>query len=741
MRQVLSHLPFKLASEKYSAEYTFNLKFKKMENLLMIDKYTGEQCRYVQTDVWYDNITTMDDTKCDHVIYIQHEHKYYKRVLNNYITVKMFGAIGDGITDDSSAIQKAVDFCEKTSQKTLFFPPGNYLLNTPIENSRGGIKFMGAGALLREESLWPIWTNSAEPHSPFSGCSLIVPKNSSAFVFKSTVTDPVYVEAIQFLAKEGRQTGSTFAIDFKSEFDGPTWPFVVRDCHFRGFNRAINFKSATPYNVAFVQITGCAFSQNDECVYFDFANDNERNLAWGFHFENNKCHDNSRVIYGSFAKDLVRIIDNNFEGSIPYSKNDLPPSPLDIDNPLPTYNHYSIDIEIDNAVVQFFGNHFESMRNHAVSISSLRKDINNNYLDFSGSTALSNRNKVEIFGNNMDGMFNKNQIKFNLSGVQIINKDDVSLHVHACEIIENNSVSPNIFLNPKAKLDGTVIKFSDIDGSAYLFNSTLENYEYKKLPVTPRALLIDGEQYESKGNKNPSDIHFHGGYTFAFHSKPKYLGASFKVKSRHDIFTANVFFNIFYLQGSNTISQPPINVAGALFSKGGDSVIVAIIPNNDYYSDTSDLNVFTAGLNIDNLEKSNILVANDITYFTVDDDNPKILPYYEKSNLVEKTGTFEKGQTFSDVAGDFNVVKQSGTISNGDFLTGVEITGSAGENFITTNQPQKLTIGQYLEIPNATAAYRITGCKDGNTFYLNKALPSSFNNHPCTFSAPFITVI
>ncbi|MCL8536109.1 glycoside hydrolase family 55 protein [Chryseobacterium gallinarum] len=713
-----------------------------MTDLLIIDEYTGEQCKYVETSVWYDNTTPMSDALCDHVVYIQHEHKYYKRVLNDYLTVKMFGAIGDGLTDDSGAIQKAVDFCETTSQKTLFFPPGDYLINTPIQSSRGGVKFLGAGALLREES-WFLNPPSFPtfPKPPFSGCSLIVPKNSSAIVFKDSVVDPVNIESIQFLAKEGRTVGKTHAIDFKSEFWGPTWPFVIKDCHFRGFNRAISFKSLNAYDVAWVQITGSAFSQNDECVYFDFANDKQRNLSWGFLFENNKCHDNSRVIYGFFAKELVKIVNNNFEGSIPYIKDQI--------NGNLSPDHYSIDIEIDNAVVQFFGNHFESMQNHAVYISSLRKDIDGNYMPSSGTTALSNRNKVEIFGNNMDGMTVDEQIRFNLTGVQVINKDDVPLSVHACEIVENLATSANIFLNPEAKINGTIIKFSDTEGTSYLFNNTLDNYDCKKIPPTPKSLLIDGEQYESRGNKITTDNHFWGGRTLAFNSIPTYLGVSFKVKNRLDVFTTSVFFNIFHFNGTSASNPYTKYVPGTLFQKGGDSVIVAIIPNDDYYPDGSSQNVFSAGLSIDNLEHRNILVATDITYFTFSSENPAVLPYYVKSDLVEKVGTFSVGQQFVDTSNKINVVTESGTIESDGSLSTVTVSGTAGNNFIIANHPQKLTTGQYIKIPDPQNPqtydnYKITGYESNapeTRFYVYPVLAKTYTDSSVSFKEPTITII
>ena len=44
------------------------------------------------------------------------------------INVKNFGARGDGETDDSAAIQSAID----SGGKLLFFPFGTYLIGKPL---------------------------------------------------------------------------------------------------------------------------------------------------------------------------------------------------------------------------------------------------------------------------------------------------------------------------------------------------------------------------------------------------------------------------------------------------------------------------------------------------------------------------------------------------------------------------------------------------------------------------------
>lgn len=46
---------------------------------------------------------------------------------NGAVNVKQFGAVGDGVTDDADAIQRAID-----SRYTTYIPVGNYLLSKPI---------------------------------------------------------------------------------------------------------------------------------------------------------------------------------------------------------------------------------------------------------------------------------------------------------------------------------------------------------------------------------------------------------------------------------------------------------------------------------------------------------------------------------------------------------------------------------------------------------------------------------
>ncbi len=60
------------------------------------------------------------------------------------INVKEFGAKGDGTTNDSSAIQSAID-AVSSSGGAVFFPPGTYLLNTGLTVDKNKLTIFGYG--------------------------------------------------------------------------------------------------------------------------------------------------------------------------------------------------------------------------------------------------------------------------------------------------------------------------------------------------------------------------------------------------------------------------------------------------------------------------------------------------------------------------------------------------------------------------------------------------------------------
>lgn len=62
----------------------------------------------------------------------------------NFFSVKDFGAIGDGETDDTEAIQECIDYCSEHNDEfyTVFFPDGKYLVNGNL-HIKGNIRLKG----------------------------------------------------------------------------------------------------------------------------------------------------------------------------------------------------------------------------------------------------------------------------------------------------------------------------------------------------------------------------------------------------------------------------------------------------------------------------------------------------------------------------------------------------------------------------------------------------------------------
>lgn len=60
-----------------------------------------------------------------------------------FTNVKGFGAVGDGVTDDTAAIQAAIDV---TTTGQVYFPAGTYLISDTLDITKNGIALVGAGS-------------------------------------------------------------------------------------------------------------------------------------------------------------------------------------------------------------------------------------------------------------------------------------------------------------------------------------------------------------------------------------------------------------------------------------------------------------------------------------------------------------------------------------------------------------------------------------------------------------------
>src|SRR5207244_11447079 len=68
---------------------------------------------------------------------------------NGVFNVKSYGAVGDGVADDTAAVQAAIDAANSTAGALagggiVFFPLGSYLISASLR-VYGGITLTGAG--------------------------------------------------------------------------------------------------------------------------------------------------------------------------------------------------------------------------------------------------------------------------------------------------------------------------------------------------------------------------------------------------------------------------------------------------------------------------------------------------------------------------------------------------------------------------------------------------------------------
>lgn len=66
--------------------------------------------------------------------------------LRDLVSVTDYGATGDGTTDDTTAIQAAIDAVEAAGSGRLYFPSGNYRITSTLDIEASGMVLVGEGA-------------------------------------------------------------------------------------------------------------------------------------------------------------------------------------------------------------------------------------------------------------------------------------------------------------------------------------------------------------------------------------------------------------------------------------------------------------------------------------------------------------------------------------------------------------------------------------------------------------------
>lgn len=181
---------------------------------------------------------------------------------NDLVSVKDFGAVGDGVTDDTAAFQAAID-----SKKSLYIPDGIYLISSTLTvtaadslcivgNNFGHVNDQTAGSVIK-------FTGSASPAIRVQGGAIGV-KVSGLFL--------------------DIQDSSSDGFDF-----GGAWYLKLQDCVIRNARYGVYLHYDTPdYFSGVAELTSCYFAKCangvktskvdinvvkvDNCTFFDGVN-------------------------------------------------------------------------------------------------------------------------------------------------------------------------------------------------------------------------------------------------------------------------------------------------------------------------------------------------------------------------------------------------------------------------------------------------------------------------------------
>ena len=153
-------------------------------------------------------------------------------VLNRGVNVKDFGAVGDGVTDDTAAIQAAID-----TGNDISFPDGTYLVSSQITINTAG------------QQLTSFYSGSNE----FGGANITFTQDGVCILVTQAQS------AITNLRFVGPRTGADVAIKASKTTNTDDIDFSVSKCSFKTCTTAVNVigRSLTAIDNSFANCTTC----------------------------------------------------------------------------------------------------------------------------------------------------------------------------------------------------------------------------------------------------------------------------------------------------------------------------------------------------------------------------------------------------------------------------------------------------------------------------------------------------
>lgn len=143
----------------------------------------------------------------------------------DYVTPQMFGAKADGITDDTQAIQDAIDFAYDNKIGTVFFPEGVYRTTEPI--------------ILWCYATYGPYTLTSTPRVSLKGAS----SNSVKIAKDGTATSGVNdndVDAIICIVNQNYKDDSSFSCNVESDIACACYGFEISNITLKDLSAAYN---------------------------------------------------------------------------------------------------------------------------------------------------------------------------------------------------------------------------------------------------------------------------------------------------------------------------------------------------------------------------------------------------------------------------------------------------------------------------------------------------------------------
>lgn len=150
-----------------------------------------------------------------------------------WVDVRAFGATGDGVTDDTVAIQAAIDYCYANSRSGLYFPPGTYLISEPLVITQ--IRFN-----IRGESMW---RSRIEASTSFTGNELLD--------FSGQTESYLTIEDLYILG-DGHTSLDAYGIRFAQVVTVTLRNVLINEC-----NRGLLTTSGTTFRLDTVYAVNC----------------------------------------------------------------------------------------------------------------------------------------------------------------------------------------------------------------------------------------------------------------------------------------------------------------------------------------------------------------------------------------------------------------------------------------------------------------------------------------------------